>query len=353
MDGTQPLLSSLIASVLLAGGVRAQAAVPVPASHLTKEGAASTNVPFGRSTPTRVQYVYDASLFSGPVTITGVQLRPDAGGAVSSKLVDCEVSMSTLPQPLVALSQQFAQNRGADEVVVLPRQILTLPAQGAGASPASFLPALSFSTPFAYDPSAGGLVLEVVVYGQPPGAYAVDVTYVCSSPLVPVGPMSCAQSNGLPLGVESATTGVQWGRPWVVRAYDAVPGNLVVLALGNQETGSWAGMQLPQDLAVAGASGCFLSIDIAASFYNPAAGDGTVTYPFMIPNNPQLLGEWLRFQAAALDPAANPLGLVTSQAQKVQVCGWEPVGRVWSSGAAATSGAVEIGLSAVVQFTTQ
>ena len=39
--------------------------------------------------------------------------------------------------------------------------------------------------------------------------------------------------------------------------------------------------------------------------------------------------------------------------EEVQVCGWEPVGRVWSSGAAATSGAVEIGLSAVVQFTTQ
>lgn len=353
MDGTTPLLRSLLASVLVAGAAQAQAPVPVPASHLTKEGTAGTNVPFGRSTPTRVQYVYDASLFSGPVTITGFQLRPDAGGAISSKLVDCEVSMSTSSQPLVGLSPQFAQNRGADELVVLPRQILTLPGQASGGTPAAFLPAITFSAPFVYDPAAGGLVLEVVVFGQPPGAYSVDATYVCSSPLVPVGPTSCAQSNGLPLGVESATTGVQWGRPWVVRAYDAVPGNLVVLALGTQETGSWAGLQLPQDLAVAGASGCYVSIDIAASFYNPAASDGTVTYPFTIPNNPQLLGEWLRFQAASLDPSANALGLVTSQAQKVQVCGWEPVGRVWSSGAAATSGAVEIGLSAVVQFTTQ
>jgi hypothetical protein len=53
------------------------------------------------------------------------------------------------------------------------------------------------------------------------------------------------------------------------------------------------------------------------------------------------------------DAAANPLGLVTSQAQKVQVCGWEPVGRVWSSGTSAAFGTLEIGLSAIVQFSTQ
>ena len=171
--------------------------------------------------------------------------------------------------------------------------------------------------------------------------------------MAPVGPPSCLQSNGLTLGVESVTTGVQWGRPWVVRAFDATPGSVVLLALGNQETGSWGGMQLPQDLGIVGASGCFLSIDVAASFFNSAAGDGSVTFPFQVPDNPQLLGEWLRFQAATVDPAANALGVVTSQARKVQVCGWEPVGRVWSSGVVSATGTVEIGLTAVAQFTTQ
>jgi len=66
-----------------------------------------------------------------------------------------------------------------------------------------------------------------------------------------------------------------------------------------------------------------------------------------------VLGEWLRFQSATLDAAANSLGLVTSQAQKVQVCGWEPVGRVWSNGISAALGTREIGVSAVVQLTVQ
>lgn len=345
--------AAFAASVLLAGTLAGQAPLPVPASHLTMEGTASTNVPFGRSTPTRVQYAYDAVLFSGPVTITGVQFRLDGGAVVGNKTVDCEISMSTLPSPLVALSTQFSQNRGTDEVQVLPRQILTLPAQSSGTTPNPYLAPIAFATPFSYDPQAGGLVMEIVVHGQPPGAYSLDVTYVCNSPMVSVGPSSCLQSNGLPLGVESATTGVQWGRPWIARAFDAPPGSIVLLALGTQESGSWAGMQLPQDLAVIGASGCFVSIDVAASYYGTAAADGTAAFPFTIPNNPQVLGEWLRFQAGSLDPAANALGLVTSQAQKVQVCGWEPVGRVWSSGISAAFGTLEIGLSAVVQFTTQ
>ena len=353
MDRTPNLLAALVAMALGSASALAQGALPLPPSHLTYEGTAATNIPFGRSTPTRVQYVYGASLFSGPVVLTGVQLRPDGGASPVGKLVDCEISLSTAPGPLTGLSAQFAANRGADQLTVLPRQLLALPGQSAGATPSPFLPAVTFATPFAFDPAGGDLVLEVVVYGQPPGAYSLDATFVCTSPLVPVGPLSCLQSNGYPLGVESATTGVQWGRPWVVRAFDASPGSVVLLALGNQESGSWGGMQLPQDLGVVGAGGCFLSIDVAASFFSSAAGDGSVTFPFQLPNNPQLLGKWLRFQAAAVDPAANALGVVTSQAQKVQVCGWEPVGRVWSSGVSATTGTVEIGLAAVAQFTTQ
>lgn len=313
------------------------------------EGSTFTNVPFGRSTPTRVQYVYDAMLFSGPLTITQVQFRLDGGATANNKIVDCEMSMSTLPSPLIALSADFAQNRGVDETMVLNRQLLTLPAQAVGAMPNGFLAPITLSTPFSYDPAQGGLVLEIVVHGQPPGAYSLDATFVCNSPTVPIGPSSCLQSNGLHLGVESATTQVLWGRPWVSRAFDAAPGSVVVLALGTQETGTWAGMSLPQDLGIIGASGCFVSIDAAATYFDVAQSDGSVTFPFFVPNNPQVLGEWIRFQAATFDPAANALGLVTSQAKKVQVCGWEPVGRVWSNGVSATTGTREIGVSAVIQ----
>lgn len=339
--------------VLLASSAVAQTQLPLPVSHVAMEGSTFTNVPFGRSTPTRVQYVYDAMLFGGPVTITEVQFRLDGGTTAPNKVVDCEMSMSTLPTTLVSLSTDFVLNRGADETTVLSRQLLTLPSQSTGAMPNSFLAPITLTSPFFYDPAQGGLVLEIVVHGQPPGAYALDATFVCNSPLVPIGPMSCLQSNGLPLGVESATTQVLWGRPWVARVFDAVPGSVVALALGTQETGTWAGMNLPQDLGILGANGCFVSIDAAAVYSNIAQPDGAVTFPFFIPNNPNVLGMWVRFQAGTFDAAANALGLVTSQAQKVQVCGWEPVGRVWSNGVSVANGIRELGVAAVIQVAVQ
>ncbi|MFT4512531.1 MAG: hypothetical protein ACI91B_001227 [Planctomycetota bacterium] len=344
---------ALAALVLLASGTVAQTPLPVPASHTAMEGSTSTNVPFGRSTPTRVQYVYDAMLFAGPVTISKLQFRLDGGAVASTKIVDCEIMMSTLPSPLVGLSSTFASNRGLDEQAVLARQLLTLPAQTAGITPNGFLQSITLTTPFSYDPAVGGLVIEIVVHGQPPGTYSLDATYVCNSPMTPVGPTSCQQSNGVPLEVESATTQVLWGRPWVARAFNAIPGSVVVLALGTQETGTWAGMTLPQDLGIVGAAGCFVSIDVAVAYYGVALPNGSLTFPFVIPNNPAVLGEWLRFQSATFDAAANGLGLVTSQAQKVQVCGWEPVGRVWSNGVSSAFGTREIGVSAVVQLTVQ
>ncbi len=335
---------------LLVASLAAQNPLTVPASHASQEGTASTNVPFGRSTPTRVQYVYDASLFAAPATITAIAFRLDGGAVAATKVVDCELRLSTLPVPLVAFGVDFASNRGADETIVLPRQFLTLPAQTAGQTPNAFLPPILLATPFPYDPANGGLVLEIVVYGQPPGAYSFDVTYVCNSPDVPVGPPSCLGSGGLPLRVESASPQVMWGRPWVARVLDAGPGALVVLALGTMDSGPWAGLVLPQDLQGLGGPGCFLSIDVAGSWYSIAAGDGSAAFPFVLPNTPTALGAWIRFQGAAFDATANALGLVTSQAKKVQVCGWEPVGRLWSNGIAAAIGVREIGLAAIVEL---
>lgn len=337
----------------IAGCLSAQTLLPIPASHATQEGTGSTNVPFGRSTPTRVQYAYDAMLFAGPVTITGVSFRIDGSTTAAAKQVDCEMRMSTMPMPLVAFGADFAGNRGLDETIVLPRQMLTLPALATAASPNAFSPAIPFAVPFAYDPANGGLVLEIVVHGQPPGAYTLDVTYVCDSADVPVGPLPCLGSGNQPLLVESATSQVMWGRPWVARVSQAQPGALVLLVLGTTDTGSWAGLTLPQNLQPVGAPGCFLSIDVAGSWFSVAAGDGTATFPFVLPNTPTAIGAWIRFQGAAFDAPANALGLVTSQAQKVQVCGWEPVARLWSNGIASAFGTREIGMSAVVRFTAQ
>jgi len=114
-----------------------------------------------------------------------------------------------------------------------------------------------------------------------------------------------------------------------------------------------SGIPAGQDLVAIGAPGCFLSIDVAGSWAGVAASDGSCAFPFTLPNTPTAIGAWLRFQAAAFDANANALGLVTSQAQKAQVCGWEPVARLWSSGVTSLTGARETGVAAVVRFTVQ
>lgn len=340
-------------SLLFAGALAAQTVLVVPASHAARDGSGTTNVPFGRSSATRVQNAYDPMLFAGPATITALALRTDGGAAVAGKVVDCEIRMSTMPGSVLALDPDFSRNRGVDETTVLPRQMLTLPAQSTMSVPNPLLPAIPLAVPFAYDPALGSLLVEIVVHGQPPGAYALDVTYVCDSPELPIGPQSCTPVGGVPLRVESSTTQVIWGRPWVARVLDAPPGAMVTLALGTVESGPWSGFVLPQDLAGLGAPGCYLSIDLAASFFSVAAGDGSATFPFVIPNNPSTIGFWIRYQGGAFHPSANALGVVTSQARKVQVCGWEPVARVWASGLSTALGTREVGVAPVIGLSTQ
>ncbi|MCA8974537.1 MAG: hypothetical protein KDC98_07430 [Planctomycetes bacterium] len=342
-----------VSAVFLASSLLAQAPLVLPGSHATLEGSSSTNVPFGRSTPSRVQCVYDRLLFQAPVTITGLAFRIDGGAQASQKVVDLEIRMSTMAGGVLQLGVDFAQNRGLDQTIVLPRQILTLPTHSAIAAPNSFLAPLVLSTPFAFDPAMGSLCVELVVHGQPPGTYSLDLTYVCTSPVSTIGPAGCPQPGNTPLRVESSTTQVMWGRPWVARVLDASPGAFVALTLGTIESGPWSGFVLPQDLAILGAPSCFLSIDVASSFFGFAAGDGSATFPFVMPNNPAVVGFWIRYQGAATSPGANALGLVTSQAQKVQVCGWEPVGRLWSSGITAATGTREIGVAPVLQLQVQ
>lgn len=345
----------LAVSLLLAAGLaHAQVTtVVLPASHGLVEGTGTTNVPFGRSGATRVQMVYDGMLFPRAGSIRQLAFRLDGGSTAAPKQVECEIRMSTMPAPLVAMSPAFAGNRGADEAVVLPRQVITLGGDNAAVTPNAFLSPIVLTTPFVYDPTNGPLVVEIVVHAQPPGVYGLDTTWLCTSPDQPFGPAACLRPSNLPLRVESSTTQLIWGRPWVIRVLDAPAGALTTLILGTTESGSAGGWTLPFELGPLGAPGCWLSTDPAGTFFQVAQGDGSAAYTFQVPNVPAGLGFWFRYQAGALEAAANPLGLVTSEARKTQVCGWEPVGRVWAGGTAATVGQWEIGVAPVVQVAIQ
>nr|MBP8301278.1 hypothetical protein [Planctomycetota bacterium] len=78
-------------SLLFTGALLAQSPFVLPASHAAREGSSTTNVPFGRSTPTRVQSCYDPMLFAGPVTILSLAIRVDGGAVAAAKVVDVEI----------------------------------------------------------------------------------------------------------------------------------------------------------------------------------------------------------------------------------------------------------------------
>jgi hypothetical protein len=112
----------------------------------------------------RYQQVYGASAFSsvsGLLSINQIAFRVDAGeSAFESKLDDVRIDLSTTRRPVDGLSNTFANNIGADNVTVFAGS-LSLKSVGAVSGLGPFDVAISLSTPFLYDPSAGNLLLDV------------------------------------------------------------------------------------------------------------------------------------------------------------------------------------------------
>jgi hypothetical protein len=293
---------------------------------------------------------YDALLFAQPVEIEAVAFRLEEGQVVGGKMVDMEIRISTLGAPVTWMQEDFSRNRGSDEVVVFSRQVVNLPAHSSAQSPSPFHFELNLENSFAYDPADGALVIEIIVFSQQPGSFPLDSTFICDSPQEAFGPPGCGPVGGDALKIESVTKQVTWGRPLVLRIFDAAPDAASFLFMGTREDGPWNGLMLPAELGSIGMPGCFLSLDVRRTFAAIAAGDGSAEYEFFVPSDPSLQGSWLRFQGVALDPSANALGVVSSQGAKVEICGWEPVSRVFASGLSSTTGLREIGVAPVLRL---
>jgi len=115
------------------------------------------------------QQVYNATEFSslsGPELITQIAFRPDGtfGNAFSSTLPFVQIHLSTTEHVADALSATFANNVGADDMVVFSGA-LALSSANTGGGPKDFDIVVNLKTPFLYDPSRGSLLLEVRNFG--------------------------------------------------------------------------------------------------------------------------------------------------------------------------------------------
>jgi hypothetical protein len=105
--------------------------------------------PFGAS-GTRYQEAYSSSLFSGPITITGIDFfRSGASGTLGSGTY--QLSLSTISGSVNSLSNvNFNSNLGANNAAFASTAL-------SGTAPS----VLSFTGgPFSYDPSQGNLLLD-------------------------------------------------------------------------------------------------------------------------------------------------------------------------------------------------
>jgi PKD repeat protein len=156
-----------LAVSLLAAAASAQLQVVIPAGMATAEGSTANAFPWGRGgTGLLLQCVYDSSHFTTqgitqPIIITGLKWRPNTNVALvaSSYTAGCSVKLSTSPVDHTAVSNIFANNRGAD-LTTCYSGVVSWAAQPAQPGPTPFGISVPFQTNFFYDPAVGDLNIE-------------------------------------------------------------------------------------------------------------------------------------------------------------------------------------------------
>lgn len=127
--------------------------------------------------------------------------------------------------------------------------------------------------------------------------------------LSPLG-NGCAGSAGLP-----RIQAIDDARPWLGDtcpvALAGVPANALLLWLTGV-TRNWNQQPAPVDLGPLGMPGCFAEHDALVALFQIASPAGTAAVRPFIANAPGLFGRDFFLQVAALDPPANPAGVIVS-----------------------------------------
>ena len=140
-----------LAVSLLVAAASAQLQVVIPAGMATAEGSSSNAFPWGRGGSGLLhQCVYDCSHFTSqginqPIFITGLKWRPNTN--VASYTAGCSVKLSTSPVDQAAVTNIFANNRGAD-LTTCYSGVVSWAAQPAQVGPTPFGISIPFQTNF-------------------------------------------------------------------------------------------------------------------------------------------------------------------------------------------------------------
>lgn len=157
-----------VAASLLCAAASAQVLAVSPADRAGLEGSSFTHFPLGRASA-RMQTLHGD--LPPHTLISGHAYRRDAiqvRGQVDAFSSDLQVTLSMSPNGPTQASTTFANNRGSNPVVVLPRTMLAFPAtQRPPLDPAAtFELVVPYAVPFLLPSTQGTLCVEVEVFGN-------------------------------------------------------------------------------------------------------------------------------------------------------------------------------------------
>lgn len=130
--------------------------------------------------------------------------------------------------------------------------------------------------------------------------------------LTPFG-QSCYGSTGFPTFGASGSLDI--GEQIDFTVGNIAPNRIAITALGVQ--------QVNVPIWTIGTLGCWLYTDPIVLLYGVSGASGAATMPWQAPADLASIGLTVITQGAVLDPAANPLGIVTTHGIKVKLGGWQ------------------------------
>jgi hypothetical protein len=179
-SATLGLLPAFLALLLIAPDNLAQGTTEfLVVGPRTTEGNVSTDYPF-RSDEGRAQQFYPSTAFSSSLTpvieILSVAFRVNGDNSALSSLNETfntlTLILSSTSKPVEQMTSSYAENTGADAVVVFDGSITF--AAGPSPGPAPFNVRIPLQKRFIYDSSKGNLILEISHDRQTPGRGSLD-----------------------------------------------------------------------------------------------------------------------------------------------------------------------------------
>ena len=309
--------------LLSAAALRAQTPAFIsPAEATASLGTVNNSIPFA-SSPNSYQQVHSLGSFSSTVAapFTKMTFRNATGFTnLPGHTIDVEIFMANSPNDATTASTTYANNVvPASQVNVLVRKMVSLPQ----------IPDNSWAIVFPFDnifafTGTGPISWSASVYGNSNSnmgfRYQLDAWTGQGTNTVTNAVNGCQAAGGTAAATHTIfAPSLKLGENVQFTGNSFVPtGGLPAVLTFGVSSSSLGGVPLPFDLTPLGAPGCSIVNDVIALLGGTTMADpnGSVLVQVPLPLDPALVGGVFFTQYLFISPAANALGVFTSNGRR-------------------------------------